>query len=404
MSKQLREQRAQAHAEGVRALGQNNQAAFHKAMAEVDRLAVEINKAEARGGVSATSFEVADAGHKRAFAFGKYLRGGFAACSDAEKRSIEFRDGVVEGAPMLAHIGSYSGLGFLVPTGFANKIEQATKYFAPLMEGGVFGRMDTATGQPIPFPVSNDTGNSAVIVGEAGSIDEKDITASHIEFAAYKLTGGVIKASVELLQDSAFDLEQWLADQFGVRYGRGLENYLTNGTGSAQPTGLLTAVAASGATPIVAQGSSESTGGAQTGVNSIGYSDLVNLEHSVDPSYRRGAKYMFHDLTLAAIKKIVDKYGRPLWAAGISVDAPDTINGYPYVINQAFPQIAASNVTVAFGDLSKFLVRKVSGVAVQRLEELFALNGQVGFISNMRVDSNLLDAGTHPVNVLMQHS
>lgn len=402
MSKALREQRAQAHAEGVRALASNNQAAYDKAMTEVDRLAVEIRKSESRSG--SAPFVVADPQHKRAFAFNKWLRGGDIAINDAERRSIEFRDGVVEG-DIKAHVGTYTGLGFLVPTGFAGKIEDATKYFAPLMEDGVFGQMETATGNPIPFPVSDDTSNSATIVGETSTINEVDVTASHVTLSAFKLSSGVVKASIELLQDSGIDIEQWLASRFGERYGRGLENYLTNGTGSAQPEGLLTAVAASGVAPIIAAGSAESSGGGETGANSIGYSDLVNLEHSVDPSYRRGAKYMFHDKTLGQIKKILDKFGKPLWAAGIAVDAPDTINGYPYVINQAMPQIGASNVTVAFGDLSKFLVRKVSGWSVQQLRELYAVNGQVGFISNMRVDSRLVLAANVPaINVLQQHS
>jgi len=403
MSKQLREQRAQAHAEGLRALASNNRAAFDKAMAEVDRLAEEIRKSEVRGGASPSSFKIEDRNHARAFAFGKWLRGGDAAISQEEKRSIEYRD-VAEGN-VLQHIGTYSGLGYLVPTGFAGKIEDAMKYFAPLMDSGVFGQIETSTGNPIPYPVSDDTSNSATIVSEAGLISEADVTASQVDLGAFKLSSGVIKASIELIQDSGIDLEAWLAERFAVRYGRGLESYLTNGTGSGQPQGLLTAVAASGVSPVLATGSSESTGGAQTGANSIGYSDLVNLEHSVDPSYRRNAKYMFHDQTLASIKKIVDKYGRPLWAPGISVGEPDRINGYPYVINQAFPQIGASNVTVAFGDLSKFLVRKVSGWAVQRLTERYAEYGQVGFISNMRVDSRLVMAtGIPAINVLQQHS
>jgi HK97 family phage major capsid protein len=400
MSKQLREQRAQAHAEGLRALASNDKVAFDKAMTRVDELAEQIRKSETRS--TSTQYSLADQGHKRSFAFAKWLRGGDGAITPEEKRNIEFRD-VSEGN-QLAHIGTYAGLGYLVPTGFAGKVMDATKYYAPLMDGSVFTLMETGTGNVIPFPVSNDTAESATIVAEAGTINESDVTASHILFGAYKLTSGVVKASIELLQDSGIDLESWLADRFGVRYGRGLENYLTNGVGTNQPTGLLYAIAASGATPVVATGSSESTGGAQTGANSIGYSDLVSLEHSVDPTYRRNAKYMFHDLTLASLKKIIDKFGRPLWAPGIAVGEPDRINGYEYVINQSFPQIGASNVTVAFGDLSKFVVRKVSGFAVQQLRELYAANGQVGFISNMRVDSNLLDAGTHPVNVIQQHS
>jgi HK97 family phage major capsid protein len=315
----------------------------------------------------------------------------------------ELRD-IAEGAPMLNHMGSYTSLGFFVPTGFENQIENATRYYAPLLDSDVFTTMTTASGNPLPFPTSNDTNQSATIMGEGASIPQMDPSAGQIIFAAYKLTSGVVKASVELLQDSAFDLEAWLSERFSIRYGRGLEGFLTNGSGSSQPTGILTAVAASSASPIIASGSSESTGGSQTGANSIGYSDLVNLEHSIDPSYRQRAKYMFHDQTLSAIKRIIDKFGRPLWAPGIAVDEPDTLNGYEYVINQSMPQIAPSATTVAFGDLKKFIVRKVSGVSVQRLNELHANNGQVGFQSWMRVDSNLLDAGTHPINVLQQHS
>jgi HK97 family phage major capsid protein len=320
------------------------------------------------------------------------------------KFAQEHRDGLVEGAPMLNHIGTYTGLGYFVPTGFVNAIEQATKYFAPLLDGSVITVMDTATGQPLPMPTSNDTAQQATIVGEASPVSEQDVTASQINFGAYKFTSGLVKASLELIQDSAFDLEAWLAARFAERWGRGLENFLTNGTGNSQPTGLLTAVAASGATPIVAAGSSESTGGAQTGANSIGYSDLVNLEHSVDPSYRRGAKYMFHDQTLSALKRILDKFGRPLWTPGIAVGEPDRINGYQYVINQSMPVIAPSATTIAFGDMKKFIARRVKDLTVMKLVERYAELGQVGFVSFARLDANLLDAGTHPINTLQQHS
>src|SRR4029077_668673 len=297
-----------------------------------------------------------------------------------------------EGAPMLNHIGTYTGLGFLVPTGFVDRIEDATKWYADLLKDGTCTVVETATGQPLPFPVSDDTSNSAVVVDEANTINESDVTANHVKLASYKLSSGVVKASIELLQDSAIDIEGWLAEPFGIRYGRGLEGYLTNGTGSGQPTGLLTAIAASGATPVTAAGSSANSGGTETGANSIGYADLIDLEHSVDPSYRRNAKYMFHDKTLGQLKKILDKFGRPLWVAGIGVGEPDTLNGFPYVINQSMPQVAPSNTTVVFGDFKQYVIRKVKGMSMQRLVELYAVNGQVGFISNMRVDANLVSA------------
>lgn len=450
--KDLLEKRAVAHAKGVEFLKNETQTVETRASADAALLEVEVltkdierieksdkMEAELRAAGNGTptapitgvpvadnrSKDVIESEYRNAFVaslrdnrtgnlgFGpdsSIKQGGISALSENVRKALqagvdyEKRDGLVEGAPMLSHIGTYSGLGFFVPTGFVNAIEQATKWFAPLLDGSVITIMDTATGQPLPFPTSNDTNQAATIVGEAQTTTEQDVTASQINFGAYKFSSGLVKASLELLQDSAFDLEAWLAQRFAERWGRGLEAFLTNGTGSAQPTGLLTAIAASGATPVIAIGSSESTGGAQTGVNSIGYSDLVSLEHSVDPSYRRGAKYMFHDLTLSSIKKIIDKFGRPLWTPGIAVGEPSTINGYQYVINQSMPQISASATTVAFGDMKKFVARRVKDLSVMKLVERYAELGQVGFVSFARLDSNLIDAGTHPINVLQQHS
>lgn len=403
MSTTLREARMRAREAAVGFLTANDQAGYNRAMADVDKLTEQIKKDESRG-LDLSSINYASADRERSFAFGKWLRGN--KLTDTEQRSVEKRD-VAEGG-LTAHIGTYTGLGFFVPTGFSDMIEQATKYFAPVLD--IFGRINTKTGNPLPYPTSNDTSQRATIVGEASIVNEADgsggnLGTSQVTFGSYKYTSGLIKCSLELIQDSAFDLEAWLAERFGERFARGFEADLTNGTGVSQPTGILTAILASGVAPIIAQGSAESTGGAQTGVNSVGYSDLVNLEHSVDPTYRRRAKYMLHDLTLSALKRILDKYGRPLWAPGITAGDPDVINGYPYVINQSMPQIGASANTVVFGDLKKFIVRKVRfSQGIQRLAERYAETGQVGFLAFDRLDSNLLDAGTHPLNVLQQHS
>ncbi len=417
--KALREKRAAAHAAAISILAKQNQTAedkqaFHRAMSEVDSLGAKIQTLEAaqRGHAPQdysreASIWSTPENHLRHASFLKFVRGGTNNLESSDRLLLEKRD-IAEGAPMLTHVGTYTGLGYFVPTGFANRIEQATKWFAPLTDGSVLKLMNTATAQPLPFPTADDTSNVATIVGEAQNVSEEDVTASQVVLGAYKLSSGLIKASVELLADSAFDIEGYLAERFGERFGRGLENYLTNGTGSSQPTGLIPAILANGATPVVAQGSSETTGsGAQTGANSIGYSDLVNLEHSVDPSYRRGAKYMFHDQTLSSIKRILDKFGRPLWVPGIAVSEPDRINGYEYTINQSVPQIGSVSeaTTVIFGDFSKFVVRKVQDMRMQRLNELYAVSGQVGFLADYRIDSNLVcAASTHPLNLLQQHS
>jgi HK97 family phage major capsid protein len=421
--KELREQRAKAHADAVAILKKetitaDDRTAFDKAMAEVDVMGADIERivrsekvaaeiaavplAGAEVRTTANTKEAREIRHKEVIA--DYLRGGLVGMS-AENRSVlmsEYRDQAAGTQTVTASAGAAGG--YFVPAGFVYEVEQATKYFCPLIDGGVVRVIETASGQVLPFPTGNDTANQAAVLAENVADTELDVAIGSISFHAYKYRTGLVRVSLELMQDSAFNIESYLAQRFAERLGRGYEAAFTNGSGVNQPTGFLTAIAASGASPVIAKGSAVNDGSANTGANSIGYADLVNLEHSIDPSYRRGAKYMFHDQTLSFLKTLLDKFGRPLWTPGIKDNEPDTLNGYQYVINQSMPQIGASNVTVAFGDWSKFVIRKVKDLQVLRLDERYAEFGQVAYIGFSRVDSNLVDAGMHPLNTLQQHS
>ena len=312
--------------------------------------------------------------------------------------------------------------GYFVPAGFVYDVEIATKYFCPMADGSVIRILETATGNVLPYPTNNDTNEAWYIIGEAVQVSDQGQTSNYptpgtvpsgqpgnlamgqVLFGAWKGTTGLVRVSLEILQDSAFDLEDFLKNAFAVRMGRGYEYYLTRGSGVNQPTGIVTAVVASGQGATIATGSSTNDGSVNTGSNSIGTNDLISLEHAIDPTYRRGGKFMFHDQTLKTIKQLLDKYGRPLWVPGIAVNAPDTVLGYPYVVNQSMSQIAAGATTVLFGSLNKFLMRKVRDLSVLRLDERFADYGEVAFIAFSRIDSNLLDAGVHPIAWLNQHS
>lgn len=468
MLKQIKEKRAAAHSEMVALLAKPEQtadtrAAADKALADIEAMGQDIARieradalgkefatapvvpaAEDRGAPAADEKAAKEAAAaKYRSAWGEFLKngdprvsrltigGGFSQEArellDSVKNKITAPTSTQEQRDQLAGTQSITYTqgnvgGYFVPTGFVYDVEKATKYFAPLLDGTSIRILETATGQLLPYPTSNDTKQAWTIVGEAVQVTEQgtatnyptqgtapsgqpgDVLLSHVNFNAYKGTTGLIRVSLELMQDSAFSIEQFLTEAFAVRLGRGYEYYLTNGSGSNQPTGILPAIAASGATPVVAAGSSANDGSSNTGANSIGYADLVNLIHSVDPTYRRGAKFMFADSTLRFLKTLIDKFGRPLWVPGVKEGEPDTLCGYGYVINQSFPTIAASAVTVAFGQWDKFIARKVRDLQVLRLDERFADYGEVAYIGFSRIDSNLLDAGTHPLNTLVQHS
>jgi HK97 family phage major capsid protein len=92
-----------------------------------------------------------------------------------------------------------------------------------------------------------------------------------------------------------------------------------------------------------------------------------------------------------------DVTGAPLWQPSMQLGAPDTIMGFPYTINQAMAAPASGAKSLIFGDLSKYLIRDVRDIVIQRLDERFAEYHQVAFLAFSRHDGDLLDAGTDPV-------
>jgi HK97 family phage major capsid protein len=346
--------------------------------------------------------------YKKAYA--GYLRYGLSGISldDAalvkSRRAKEYRD-MQETTTPGAYGAGGSG-GFFVPVGFVRKIEDALRYYGPFLNGGdgYPTIMTTATGSPLPYPTANDTAVTAELIGEGQQVTEDDVSIGQILFGAWKLSSKMCRVSLELLEDSAFDLEDFLIKEFAKRIGRGVNSFCTNGTGNQQPNGLVTAVLSSGPiTTAVGSASNDSVGGP----NSIGSDDLVRLEHSVDPLYRPNASYMCHDSTISALRQVKDKYGRPLWQPSLQDGQPGSVNGYRLLSNPymstlqsqaSSPQV--TNTTMLFGALDKYVIRRVRDISVLRLGERFADFGQVAYIAFYRFDAQLLDAGTHPIGAL----
>ena len=425
-SKELREKRAKICDDArilleQKPLPEESRRKFDVMMAEADSLKVEIDREEAGDNASARwqsldeelrrttrppeaaigdgyGAAIDSRGQRRyEQAFRNFLRHGLTATerggrgiSSEDRLALESRDmGVASGG---------AG-GYIVPQGFVYNVDVAMKFYGQMLQAGDI--MDTATGNPLPWPTCDDSSISGEQIDENNPVNKQDFSLSRVVFGAFKYSTKMVPISLELVQDSAFDLDKFVAEQFGVRLGRILNNKFTLGVGSTEPLGIVTAATVGVA---AASGSSGNTGGSETGANSIGTNDLVALEHSVDPYYRQGAAFMLHDSTLKSIKQLLDKYGRPIWQAGLSAGAPDTILGYRFYINNDMATITASAKTVLFGQLKKYKIRRVMDMRVLRLVERYADFGQIALLGFARYDGQLLDAGTHPVKVLVQHS
>jgi len=285
-------------------------------------------------------------------------------------------------------VGTGSAGGFTVPDETMREIERALLTFGGMRERCRVIR--TESGADLPWPTVNDTAQKGQIITENSTANEQDATFAQLVLQSFLYSSKMIRVSVQLLQDNAVNVAGLLGELLGERIGRIINEHFTTGTGSGQPNGVVTA-ATNGFT--AANGTSQ--------VTTWTYGSIVETEHSVDPSYRRNASWMMADSSVKKTKQIVDSTGRPLWAAGIAQGAPDTLMGYPIIVNQDVAAMAASAKSVLFGDFSKYIIRDVLGVQLLRLDERYAEFHQVAFLAYSRHDGDLLNAGTNPIKTFI---
>ena len=269
-------------------------------------------------------------------------------------------------------IGTDTEGGYLVPDEFEHTLVQG------LEEENVLRSLctviQTSSGdRKIPIVTAHGT---ASWVDEEDPIPTSDETFGQISIGAHKVAT-MIKVSDELLQDSVFNLESYIAAEFARRIGAAEEEAFITGNGTGKPTGLLHA-----------------TNGAGTGVTTIGNTptadEIFDLVHSIKSVYRRKAVFLLNDSTLKAIRKLKDGQGQYLWQPGLKEGQPDMLLNYRIATSSFMPEIAAGNKVILFGDFKSYWIADRQGRSFQRLNELYAATGQVGFRATQRVDGRLV--------------
>lgn len=268
--------------------------------------------------------------------------------------------------------------GYTVPAEIAAMVIEKMKAFGGMREVATI--LTTASGGALNFPTSDGTGEVGEIVGENAAASAGDVTFGTISLPVFKYSSKKIALPVELIQDSAIDVIGFVINRLATRIARIQNTHFTVGGGTTVPDGVV---------PKSAVGKTGTTGQTLTVI----YDDLVDLKHSVNRAYRRNARYMMNDLSVAVVSKIKDTTGRPIWVPSITEGAPDMLNGFPVAINDDMAVMAANAKSIAFGDFSQYNIRDVAGsTSMRRFDDsAFALNGQVGFCGWTRSGGNLLD-------------
>ena len=258
--------------------------------------------------------------------------------------------------------------GYLVPEEFERQIVMG------LDEANVVRSLakviTTSAERKIPVAATH---SEAKWTAENGAYTPSDPHFDQKTIDAFKLTD-LVKVSIELLQDSMFDLESYIAAEFARAFGIAEEEAFCVGTGTGQPTGIFTA------------------NGGQVGVDNstLSADELISLVYALKSPYRRNAKFLMNEKTVSTIRKFKDGNGVYLWQPSLQAGEPDKLLGYDLYTSPYVPEAVSGAYAVAFGDFKNYWIADRSGRTVQRLNELYSTNGQVGFVATERVDGKVI--------------
>ena len=254
--------------------------------------------------------------------------------------------------------------GYLVPEEYDNRLIQSLEGENIMRQLG--HTLTTSGDHKINIAA---TTPAAAWIDEGGQLTFGEATFKQALLDAHKLHVA-IKVTEELLYDSAFNLENYILEQFGKALANAEEDAFLNGDGTGKPTGVF----------------HQTNGGTYlTEVATLKADDIINLIHALKRPYRKGAVFILNDKTIAAIRKLKDNNGAYMWQPSYQGGEPDRLLGYPVYTSQFAPENK-----IAFGDFSYYNIGDRGTRSFKQLTELFAGNGMIGFVAKERVDGKLI--------------
>ena len=210
---------------------------------------------------------------------------------------------------------------------------------------------------------------AAAWIEEGGALSFGDATFDQILLDAHKLHVA-IKVTEELLYDNAFNLESYIIDMFGKALANAEEDAFLNGSGVGQPLGLFAA-----------------TGGGTAAISTAALTadDVIKLVYALKRPYRKNAKFIMNDQTIASIRQLKDNNGAYMWQPSLIAGEPDKLLGYDVYTSPFCPA-----GKIAFGDYSYYNIGDRGTRSFKQLTELFAGNGMIGYVAKERVDGKLI--------------
>lgn len=261
-----------------------------------------------------------------------------------------------------------SSAGYLVPEELRKEIVRIMYEEATMMSLGQV--IDTKTLTDIPV---DSTAATAYWIDEAGAFTDSSPTVTRIQLGANKV-GVLVKVSEELLADSAFDVEEYITNLAGIALARSAENEFINGTVSGRPTGIIGSATQALTSSVT---------------NSFNYANIMKLFTSVKTPYAKNGSWLVNRDTLGTLMTLQDGASQYIFQPAYRNGETDMLLAKTLKVSEYMPALTTGAKGVLFGDFKHYKIGLRGGMSVQRLNELYAANGQIGFRFHTRIDGKL---------------
>lgn len=346
---------------------------IHKRLQQQDEKMNKLSTKMAVGRTPLSAGAAVDVPHQKAFA--AYLRSG----DDDGLRGLE-----IEGKAMSASVAADGG--YLVDPVTSDRIASTLSSMASLRSVASVVQVESAA-----YDVLIDRGETgAGWATETGPMAETDTAKiERISIALHELSA-MPRVSQRLLDDSAFDIEGWLAGRIADKFARAEAAAFINGDGNDKPKGILAETAVKDASWTWGKLGYIATGTAGGFSSTSPAEALVDLSYALPAEYRAGAVFVMNSKTVSAVRKLKDADGRFLWSDSLSAGEPARFLGYRVLVCEDMPDIADGADAIAFGDFAAgYTVAERPDLRV--LRDPFSAKPNVLFYANKRVGGGVTD-------------
>ena len=306
---------------------------------------------------------------ERKSAFDRYVRKGDSAALDAlELKTAAFS------------AGSSADGGYTVPLEIENTIDDILAKASPIR---ALATVRQIGGNVYRKPIAT-TGPATGWVAETASRPQTDTpTLAVIDFPAMELYA-MPAATATLLDDSAVDIEQWLASEVQIVFAEQEGAAFVSGNGTTQPKGFLSETIVADASWAWTKLGYVASGADGAFASSNPADALVSLAYAPKQAYRANGTWVMNRKTESVIRRFKDANGNYIWQPGTAAGQPPTLLGYPVAEAEDMPDIASASYSIAFGDFARgYLV--VDRVGIRTLRDPYSAKPYVLFYTTKRV-------------------